>query len=289
MARPPLKWVGGKQSLVERLQAFVPPDYGTYHEPMVGAGALFFALEPERAEIGDTNQRLINYYRQVREHPETVIDHLESMPDPHQTDGNDREAYYQVRDRFNARVRGEEFDPIAEAARFQYLNRTGYNGLYRENQDGEYNVPIGRPPDRDWVLHDRVREASRVLREADTVLHHRDVGQSLGGPDEGDLVYFDPPYKPTDHTDGNAFVDFTRDGFEVVDQQVLARVAQSLDQMGVSVIISNTAAAAEMFDLPGFQTFGAEARRSVSADASTRGEVSELIITNTAGDAGGEG
>lgn len=176
MVQPVLKWAGGKRQLLDELYARFPEEYGHFHEPFFGGSALFFDLEPENGTINDTNSRLINFYEQVRDNPEELIDRLRSFKDPEsdpddnsgygQTNHKGKEIknyYYQQRARFNKRPYGEDFNPIEEAALLLYLNRTCYNGLYRENSSGGFDVPIGRYSDPDWVQADRIRAVSSVL------------------------------------------------------------------------------------------------------------------------------
>ena len=289
MARPILKWAGGKGQLLEELYNRFPASYERYHEPFFGGGALFFDLAPEDGTINDTNSRLINFYRQVRDRPEELIDrcqafqHPESEPDSNldyaKTNHKGKEVknyYYQQRARFNKRPYGEEFDELEEAALLLYLNRTCYNGLYRENSSGGFNVPIGRYANPDWVRADEIREASPLLSEIK--IHNGDFEYILDTAQKDDLVYFDPPYKPMSST--AYFTDYSADGFGKEDQQRLLEVAQELDQRGVFVILSNSGIMYEFYADAGFSVEVEGATRAINSDGDNRGEVDEIIATN---------
>jgi DNA adenine methylase len=289
MARPVLKWAGGKRQLLEELYARFPSEYDRYHEPFFGGGALFFDLEPEAATINDANPRLVNFYEQVERDPEALIErcrsfeHPESEPDPErafaETNRHGRETrnyYYQQRERFNNRPYGDEFDPLEEAALLLYLNRTCYNGLYRENRSGGFNVPVGRYANPDWVRKAEVREASRVLRSVE--IYNEDFDYVLDVAEEGDLVYFDPPYEPMSPT--ASFNDYSADGFDREDQERLLDVATELSDRGASVVLSNSGVMYDRYVEAGFDVELEGAVRSINSDADNRGEVDEIVATN---------
>lgn len=284
-----LKWAGGKERLLDDLYNRFPKAYERYHEPMIGGGALFFDLEPEGATINDTNVRLTNFYKQVRDHPRELIELCrsfkgpESPPNPSkgfsETDRDGREIknyYYQQRALFNRRPNGEKFDPLGEAALLLYLNRTCYNGLYRENSSGEFNVPIGRYSNPDWVRAEQVREAAEVLQHAE--IYNRDFSYILDVAEAGDVVYFDPPYEPMSPTAN--FTEYSAVGFDRRDQKRLLDVAQQLDEEGVYVLLSNSGVMYEMYKERGFYVDTVGASRPISSDPETRGEVDEIIATN---------
>jgi DNA adenine methylase len=289
MASPILKWAGGKGQLLDELYARFPESYNRYHEPFFGGGALFFDLEPDGGTINDTNTRLINFYRQVRDNPSDLIErcrefrHPESEPDGglgySETNHKGKEIknyYYQQRARFNKRPYVGEVDKPEEAALLLYLNRTCYNGLYRENSDGGFNVPIGRYSNPDWVRAEKVREASKVLESVK--IHNDDFEYILEVASENDLVYFDPPYEPMSAT--AYFTDYSAEGFGKQDQERLLEVAQELDQRGVFVILSNSGVMYEMYDGADFYVEVEGATRAINSDADNRGEVDEIIATN---------
>jgi len=294
MAKPVLKWAGGKRQLLDELYSRFPRSYQHFHEPFFGGGALFFDMESDDGTINDTNTRLINFYRQARDRPNELIALLQSFDDPEADPdperrfaGTNRKGkeiknyYYQQRALFNNRPYGDEYDEVEEAALLLYLNRTCYNGLYRENSSGGFNVPIGRYSNPDWVRKDEIRTASRVL--ANTEIHNADFEYILDEAAADDLVYFDPPYEPMSST--AYFTDYSADGFGQADQKRLLNVAQELDRKGVNVILSNSGVMYEMYDDAGFDVEVEGATRSINSDGENRDEVDEIIATNVSPDA----
>lgn len=289
MVQPVLKWAGGKRQLLDELYARFPDQYEHYHEPFFGGGALFFDLEPENGTINDTNERLVNFYRQVRDNPGALIERLEEFDDPESevddsrphaekshTNREIKNYYYQQRALFNNRPYGEDFDPLEEAALLLYLNRTCYNGLYRENQSGGFNVPIGRYANPDWVQAERIRKASEVLE--DTEILNEDFDYITEYAEAGDMVYFDPPYEPMSPT--ASFTDYSEEGFDQDDQKRLLEVAKELDEADVHVILSNSGVMYDMYDEAGFDVGVEGATRAINSDAENRDEVDEIIATN---------
>jgi len=289
MPKPVLKWAGGKRQLLDELYARFPESYGHYHEPLFGGGALFFDLEPVGGTVNDTNPRLVNLYEQVRDNPEDLIcecrtfEHPEDDPDSgrefSETDRNGKETeqyYYQQRALFNRRPYGEEYDELEEAALLLYLNRTSYNGLYRENRSGGFNVPIGRYSNPDWVRADEVRAASEALQN--TEILNRDFEYVLDRAEKGDLVYLDPPYEPMSATE--YFTSYSKEGFDKDDQERMLEVVRELDETGVQAILSNSGVMYDMYDEAGFYVEVEGATRSINSDETNRGEVDEIIATN---------
>ncbi|WP_424008076.1 DNA adenine methylase [Haloferax denitrificans] len=289
MVSPILKWAGGKRQLLDELKSRFPRSYSHFHEPCFGGGALFFDLEPQNGSINDTNSRLVNFYKQVRDRPDELIEfsrtfeHPESQPDPKRSfsetnrKGKDIDNYYyQQRELFNNRPYGDEYDELEEAALLLYLNRTCYNGLYRENSSGGFNVPIGRYSDPDWVREKEIRQASRVLQNTD--IYNSDFEYVRDQVEKGDLVYFDPPYEPMSPT--AYFTDYSADGFDQEDQQRLVDLAKELDQRGVNVILSNSGVMYDKYDEAGLYVEIEGATRAINSDADNRDEVDEIIATN---------
>lgn len=289
MVNPILKWAGGKRQLLDELYSRFPRSHAHYHEPFLGGGAVFFDLEPEDGTINDTNPRLINFYEQVRDRPEEIIEISQLFEDPEATPDPSREFaeadrsgksvdnyYYQQRALFNRRPEGEEYDRLEEAALLLYLNRTGYNGLYRENSSGGFNVPIGRYSNPDWVREQEVRAASRALEN--TEITNRDFEYILDCTEKGDLVYFDPPYEPMSPT--AYFTDYSEEGFGQDDQERLLEAAKELDRRGVSILLSNSGVMFDMYDKAGFHVEVEGATRAINSDGENRDEVDEIIATN---------
>lgn len=296
MAEPILKWAGGKRQLLDELYNRFPSTYengpNTYHEPFLGSGALFFDHEPKVATINDLNERLFNFYIQVRDRPNELIqrarefDNPDSAPDPNEEfarkDRKGREIenyFYQQRALFNRRPNGEPYDLLDEAARLLYLNRTCFNGLYRENSDGEFNVPIGSYSNPDWVRAEQIRDGSKLLQELNKEdIFNKEFDYVIDHAAPGDVVYFDPPYEPMSSTAN--FAEYSAGGFGQDEQEDLLETAKTLRDNDVWVILSNSGVMFDFYDEAGFHVDTEGATRAINSDADNRGEVDEIIATN---------
>ena len=273
MVEPILKWAGGKRQLLSEITALFPISYEAYHEPFVGGGAVFFHQGPDDGTINDLNTRLTTFYEIVRDQPDALIAE-------NKTHEHTEEYYYDARSEFNTLLTQSTLtqdERVREASLLLYLNRTCFNGLYRENSDGEFNVSFGRYSNPDWVQEQRIRKASRVLQ--DTVVFNTDFSYVVDEASSGDLVYFDPPYEPVSKTAD--FNSYQAAGFDREDQRRLRDVVIELTEMGVSVILSNSPPVTELYE--GYDAFSVryvDATRAINSDASSRGEVSEVLITN---------
>ena len=259
--RPFVKWAGGKRQLLPELLRHVPERFGRYFEPFVGGGALFFELRPQAAVLTDVNERLIRTYRGVRNDVEGVIRLLESYP-------HDERFFYELRDR--------EIDSGTDAevaAWFIFLNKVGFNGLYRVNRKNRFNVPFGRHKNPTICDEATLRACSRALQNA--ALEVTDFGAAVADAGPGDLVYFDPPYVPLSVTSN--FTKYTSAGFGPEAQLRLRDLALSLKQRGVHVILSNSSAARDLYQ-PSFITTEVSATRLVNSKVTRRGAVTELVI-----------
>jgi DNA adenine methylase len=290
MAEPILKWAGGKRQLLDELYARFPssfdPETDAYHEPFLGGGALFFDLEPTQGTINDLNSRLYNFYVQVRDNPAALKARLrefrdpEADPDPDEAYADDTDQYfYQQRELFNRRPRGEPYDEIDEAARLLYLNRTCFNGMYRENSDGEFNVPIGAYANPVWKRDQDIDAASAVLnRLPEAAIHNENFDYVTEVAEPGDVVYFDPPYEPMSPTAN--FAEYSAAGFGREEQEALLDTATELADAGVHVILSNSGVMYDFYDEAGFHVGIEGAARSINSDGDNRGEVDEIIATS---------
>lgn len=266
-----LKWAGGKASLIRTIRALLPGDLDGrgYHEPFVGGGAVFFSLEPRRGSINDVNPRLMNFYRVVRDHPEELIEEALSYR-------YDEGEYYRLRDRFNSR----ETDEVEDAAILIYLNRTGYNGLYRVNSRGEFNVPFGTYKSPTIIHPARILKASDVLRRIDILSEDFTYVQRLAG--EGDVCYLDPPYHPASRT--ASFTDYAAGGFGSGDQERLRSLCLRLDERRVAFVQSNsdTGFVRELYRGTPFRLISLRTKRMLSSKVSSRSRGYDLLITNNA-------
>lgn len=273
MVEPILKWAGGKRQLLSDITGTFPEQYNAYHEPFMGGGAVFFDQNPTTGSINDLNKRLIKFYKVVRGSPNALIEE-------NKTHEHTEDYYYAARDEFNNLHKQDTQTPeerIREASLLLYLNRTCFNGLYRENQDGEFNVPIGGYANPDWVQTERINAAHEALDGVD--IFNQDFEYVLDEATEGDVVYFDPPYEPVSTT--SSFNDYHADGFDKSDQKRLRDVAVELHEKGVYVILSNSPPVAELYeDTDAFSVNVVEATRSINSNGDDRGEVAEVLISN---------
>lgn len=271
-ARPFIKSAGGKTQLLTELLKRVPADFGTYHEPFLGGGALFFALRPKRAVLTDANGRLIGAYTAVRDNCSKVIQFLRRQAEMHRDDP--RATYYETREIFNTREM--RVGSPADAARFIYLNKTCFNGLWRTNRCGEFNVPMGAYKNPTICDEENLRACSEVLQGAH--LAWGDFAREDHLPIPGDFWYADPPYVPVSKTAN--FTSYTRDGFTLEDQKRLQKAALLLRREGVRVLLSN-ALVPEVTALYGtdFTIEEVAARRAINSKGGKRGAVSEALIS----------
>ena len=266
-AAPIVKWAGGKSRLLDELVARAPDSFRRYFEPFVGGAALYFRLRPRWAVLSDSNPDLINMYRCVAGNVEAVIHRLARHRAAHGA-----EYYYGVRERWNE-PGGFEAD-VDRAAAFIYLNKTCYNGLWRVNSRGRFNVPLGRYDDPTIFDRLQLRAASRMLQRAELGARH--FADAAADARAGDFVYFDPPYHPLSTT--AHFTSYTSSSFGPDDQRELARVARALVRRGCKVVISNsdTAFVRELYR--GFLVDVVDCARAINSKASGRGPQRELII-----------
>lgn len=268
--QPFLKWAGGKRQLLPALTRYLPAFFYDYHEPFLGGGALFFWLyrhrKLRRAFLSDINEELIDTYRAIRDEPEQVLELLRRYP-------HSKEFFYQLR-----ALRPADLPPAERAARMIYLNKTCYNGLYRVNRRGQFNVPFGRYRNPRYYDRENILAVSEALQEAELRCASFDVVLSIAQP--GDLVYFDPPYIPRNATSN--FTSYSKDGFSHQDQVKLRDVCIELTRRQVNVLLSNsyTPLTLELYADPMFEIHEVYANRFINSKASQRGKIKEVAITN---------
>lgn len=269
--RPFLKWAGGKGQLLPELLARVARvEFRRYHEPFIGGGALFFELAasgrlgPYKPFLSDRNANLMDAYLGVRDDVEGVIAALKRHAERHS-----KEHYYAVRAETPVEL-------CERAARIIYLNRTCFNGLYRENSRGQFNVPMGRYANPTICDEENLRAVARALRKA--AVECRSFESVLETARPGDLVYFDPPYVPVSKT--ASFTAYDKDGFGPERQCRLAEVFAILSERGVYVLLSNSMTESVRELYRGFTVEEVSARRAVNSKADRRGAVPEALVRN---------
>lgn len=268
MARSFLKAVGGKTRLLPELLARVPKAFGAYHEPFVGGGALFFALAPRLrwAHLGDTNAHFVDAYRGVRDDVEGVIRRLRRMK-------NDEAYYYRMRERV-----GRPASDVERAALTIFLNKTSYNGLWRENRRGEMNAPFGHYAKPKICDAANLRACSEAMRQCKSKVVVESFERAAERVEEGDFWYADPPYLPVD---AKSFTGYGATGFGYADHVRLRDVAWMLAERGAHVLLSNadTPTARELYDRKPFRIETVYAPRTINSKGDGRGAVAELLIS----------
>ncbi|MCY4308878.1 MAG: DNA adenine methylase [Rhodobacteraceae bacterium] len=259
-ANPFVKWVGGKRALVPDIVPLLPENINSYYEPFVGGGALFFALESRlrNAYLSDINLDLIITYKAIAKQPKQLIRLLKEHESQH-----GKTHYKKIRDKHNLD------DPVMVAARFIYLNKTCYNGLYRVNKQGKFNVPIGNYKNPNICDKENLFAVSEVLKKAGIEYHSFEFIE----PQSGDFVYCDPPYDKT-------FTSYSGNGFNLDDQEKLRDKCVQWSNSGVNVMISNSDTDNIRSLYKNFNFNNVQAARNINCKGNGRGKVGELIITN---------
>lgn len=299
-ARPFLKWVGGKTQLLKELEKRLPPhilDEGViprYVEPFLGGGALFFHLKAhykvEESFLVDANPELIMAYQVIQKNHHDLIHILRNIETNHleMAEAQRKNNYYQIRDSYNGQMGDTDYENyssgwVERTAYLIFLNKTGYNGLFRLNKSGEYNVPFGRYPNPTICDEANLHLVHEALQK--TELLCADFTQAGDFIEEETLVYMDPPYRPLNRT--SYFTDYSANGFGEEDQKRLARFYQDMDQRGSYLILSNSDPKNEKPDDEFFdelyQDYKIErvaAKRNINSDKWGRGIVNELIVRN---------
>jgi DNA adenine methylase len=260
--RPFLRWAGSKRWLLKHLVPLLPPRFRTYREPFLGSGALFFLLSPTRAVLSDKCGDLIEAYGALRDGVSTIVRYLKPLKP-------DRDLFYAIR---KAPSRGR----LKRVAEFLYLNKTCWNGLYRVNSKGRFNVPYGMPK-TDFIMDfENLRACSLALRKRDVKLRSCDFEVALEDVAAGDLVYLDPPY--VNRHNNNGFIDYNESLFSWEDQKRLAMRARELANAGVHVIVTNADNADVLELYHGFRSYTLTRSSTLASDAKCRVQVKETIL-----------
>jgi DNA adenine methylase len=271
---PLVKWAGGKRQLIPTLNNYFPISWNAYFEPFVGGGAILVHLQNEgrisHAVVSDLNRELINLYRVVKKHPETLIAALTS-----EKLENNEEMFRQLKVEFNDLI-GCQGNYVRRATLLIYLNKHGYNGLWRVNRKGKFNVPFGHHPKRSLPSEVLIRSFSRMLENV-TILN-ADFEKSVRTAKKDDFVYFDPPYQPISKT--AHFTDYNSSGFTFDDQVRLSELFRTLSKKGVKVMLSNSKVGEieELYQDYTIRTVSA--KRYINCDGNRRTGTSEIVVTN---------
>lgn len=273
-AKPIVKWAGGKRQLIDKLLEYMPKKFNSYFEPFIGGGALLFELMPKDATINDVNKELLAIYKCLSSDElfKLMINDLEEHENNHS-----EQHYYEIR---NA-DRDPEFENLPiwkRASRAIYLNKSCFNGLYRVNSNGYFNVPSGKKEKVQTYDKDNIIKLHNYFMSENVQILEGDFSKAVENAKPGDFVYFDPPYDSYDEK--NSFTSYTKFNFSKEDQKRLADVYRELASKGVYVMLSNhnTNYINELYK--DFNIHVVNAKRMINADSKGRGNVEEVIITN---------
>lgn len=266
---PFVKWAGGKRQMLEQLYIRMPETYNTYYEPFAGGGALVLSLAPEGAHMNDINQELVHTYRVIRDHLDAILERLMELDKVTCT----REFYYEMRSRYNEKRLGGSYD-TEMAALFIYLNKHCFNGLYRVNARGEFNVPWNQKQSVRSMDMENIKAISAYLKSV--TITCQDFEEALSDVKEGDFVYFDSPYAPLNPT---SFDSYTKEGFTEEEHRRLAALFRQLTEKGVFCMLTNhnTELIRELYE--GFLIEEIDVRRAINSDPQKR-RGKEVIIRN---------
>lgn len=274
--KPLLKWAGGKRYIAEELRSKFPENWntGTYYEPFIGGAAMFLSAKPNKAVVADVNERLVNFYKYIKERPSDFYSKLLEISEAFNFCATDEKKnyYLELRRKFN-----ETNPKDLESAVFLYaINKLCFNGLYRENASGGFNVPFGQKRSLPIMSMEELLEVSEALKH--TEILNSDFEVSVSTAVSGDFVYFDPPYIPLGPS--SSFTSYHSGGFDLEDQQRLANLMQNLSNKGVKAMCSNSDAELTHKIFGHLRIGNISAPRMVSANPSGRGMINELVITN---------
>jgi len=273
-AKPFLKWVGGKKQILPQIRQYIPKEYKRYFEPFIGGGALFFTLRPKIAHINDINKKLISAYRNIKNHPDKIIKCLENLQNEfYKKNDDDRKIFfYEIRNKFN----DLEDDSTEKTSFLIFLNKTCFNGMYRENSKGKFNVPFGRYKNPRILDEKNIIAVSKLLQEV--TITNDPFEKSVEGAKSEDFIYFDPPYHPLSKTSN--FTGYSNGGFIEKDQEKLGEVFKELVGRGCYVLLSNSDTEFIRKIYKDYKIEVVSAARSINCKASGRGKINELLIMN---------
>ena len=273
-AKPFVKWAGGKRQIIDKLTKLVPEKYDTYYEPFIGGGALLFELSPKKAVINDYNKELMNVYKTIADDNgyEEVIKILNKYEIKHS-----EEFYYKIRDIDRDETKFKKLSNPERAARTIYLNKACFNGLYRVNSKGYFNVPFNKKQAINTYDGQNMTLAYVYFQTNDVKMLSTDFEEAVKDAKKGDFIYFDPPY---DSENNNTFNDYTEGGFGKDEQIRLSEVFKDLHNRGCYVMLSNhnTTLINELYG--DFNIHVIQAKRNINSKGNKRGKVEEVIITN---------
>ncbi|MEO7427161.1 MAG: DNA adenine methylase [Fibrobacteria bacterium] len=272
LVQPFLKWAGGKRQLLPDIRNHLPDPkkYAGYYEPFIGGGAVLFDVQPKKAVINDVNGEIINAYKVIRDHTDELISALRKHK-------NEAEYFYQLRE-FDRQPAYAKSSPVDRAARILFLNKTCYNGLFRVNSRGQFNVPFGKYKNPNIVNEAGLKGVGEYLRDADITFRNGDFGAALAGIKKNAFVYFDPPYHPL--SDTSSFTGYTLQGFGEEEQIRLKKLCDRLDRLGCKFLLSNSYCDFVRELYKGYKQIKLQASRNINSVGASRGKISEILVKN---------
>lgn len=270
VVQPFLKWAGGKRQLLPEIRKYIPKRINTYYEPFIGAGAVLFDLQKKKAVINDVNSELVNTYNVIKNNIDELIEDLQKHE-------NEQDYFYEIRD-LDRKPEYNDLTEIERASRLIYLNKTCFNGLFRVNSQGQFNVPFGKYKNPNIVNEIVLRAVHQYLVNNEVEILNGDFAQAVTNAKKGDFVYFDPPYDPV--SDTSSFTGYALNGFGKEEQERLRDLFVDLDKRGCKVLLSNSATD---FIKDLYKDFHIEivgASRSINSVSSKRGKIDEVLVMN---------
>lgn len=275
-ARPFVKWAGGKARVINQLLDYFPSEFNNYYEPFLGGGSLYFSISPQHGRLNDMNSTLIYSYLTIRDNCESLIKDLVQLQIEYRSIDNLEDKgvfYYERRAEFN-KTRNHT---IRKASLFIFLNKTGFNGMYRENSKGEYNIPFGKQMNPTICDTSNLRQVSKVLRNID--ITQGSYEEAIADAKPGDFIYLDPPYAPLNPT--SKFTQYQAGGFHKEDQLKLRDICLELNERGCFIMLSNSTAPliTELYS-EHFYLNKISVARAINSAGGGRGKIDEYLITN---------
>ena len=271
LVAPILKWVGGKRQLLQDISNHLPDQFSTYYEPFLGGGAVLFHLQPQKAVVNDVNEELINVYIVIRDHVHELIEDIKKHK-------NQSDYFYKIRELDRDKQKYQQLSNIEKASRMIYLNKTCYNGLFRVNQQGEFNAPFGRYMNPNIVNEETLIAVSNYFNKTNITFKCGDFEDAVKYIRKGSFVYFDPPYDPV--SDSANFTGYNKGGFDRQEQFRLKKLCDKLNGRGIKFLLSNSATE---FILDLYQDYDitlVQASRPINSRADRRGKVDEVLVKN---------
>jgi len=273
VAQPFLKWAGGKRQLLPAIRLHLPvkfPRIANYYEPFIGGGAVLFGLQPKKAVVNDVNQEIVNAYQIIRDQVEELVEDLKKHR-------NDAKYYYGLRE-LDREPGFSRLSGLQKASRTIFLNKTCFNGLFRVNSKGQFNVPFGKYKNPNFVDTVILKAVSIYLNKAEITFLKGDFEDAVRGITRNSFVYFDPPYHPISET--SSFTGYSLDGFGEEEQKRLKRLCDKLHGAGVKFLLSNSCCDFIRKLYKGYEIIEIPAARSINSVGNGRGKISEVLIKN---------